>query len=146
MEIETFLLERNQSLYENEVEINLTESGVEALPVSKLLNPDELKKLAVLHLGYGYTEGSPELRAAIATWYPGASSDNVLVTTGAAEANFVTIWALCQPGDEIVFATPNFLQIQGIARAFGVRLRTVLLDPEQHWRLDIEALAAARIS
>jgi len=28
MKIETFLLERTQSLYENEVEYNLTESGV----------------------------------------------------------------------------------------------------------------------
>ena len=31
-----------------------------------------------LRLGYNYTEGTPELRAAIATWYPGASAENVL--------------------------------------------------------------------
>ncbi len=31
MPLETFLLERNQTLYENEVEINLTESGVKAM-------------------------------------------------------------------------------------------------------------------
>jgi aspartate/methionine/tyrosine aminotransferase len=143
MEIETFQLERNQSLYENEVEINLTESGVEALSVGELLSPTEQETLTGLHLGYGYTEGSPELRAAIATWYPGADADNILVTTGAAEANFLTIWTLCQAGDEVVFVIPNFLQIQGIARAFGVRLQSVTLDANRHWRLDTKALAAA---
>lgn len=143
MEIETFLLERNQSLYENEVEINLTESGVEPLSVRELLSPAERETLAGLHLSYGYTEGSPELRGAIATWYPGAAMNNVLVTTGAAEANFLAIWALCQPGDEVVFVLPNFLQIQGIARAFGVHLHTVALDPQRNWSLDTDALAAA---
>jgi aspartate/methionine/tyrosine aminotransferase len=143
MEIETFLLERNQSLYENEVEINLTESGVEALSIGELLNSTEQETLISLPLGYGHTEGSPELRAAIATWYPGAAAANILVTTGAAEANFLTIWTLCQPGDEVVFVIPNFLQIEGIARAFGVRLRMVSLDPERNWRLDTETLAAA---
>jgi aspartate/methionine/tyrosine aminotransferase len=143
MDLETFLLERNQSLFENEVEINLTESGVEALSIGELLRPAEREALCGLQLGYGYTEGSPELRAAIATWYPGAAVDNVLVTTGAAEANFLTIWTLCQAGDEVVFVIPNFLQIQGIARAFGVRLRTVTLDSRRDWRLDTDALAAA---
>jgi len=143
MDIETFLLERNQSLFENEVEINLTESGVEALSIGELLSPAEREALCGLQLGYGYTEGSPELRAAIATWYPGAAADNVLVTTGAAEANFLTIWTLCQAGDEVVFVIPNFLQIQGVARAFGVRLRTVTLDSQRGWRLDTDALVAA---
>lgn len=143
MEIETFLLERNQSLYENEVEINLTESGVEPLTIGELLSPAEQAELARLRLGYNYTEGSPELRAAIASWYPGAEADNVLVTAGAAEANFVAMWALCQPGDELVFVVPNFLQIQGLARAFGVTLRPVSLLAEHDWRLDPDALASA---
>ncbi len=143
MDIETFLLERNQSLYENEVEINLTESGVEPLSIGELLSPAEQVELTSLHLGYGYTEGSPELRAAIATWYPGAGADNVLVTTGAAEANFLTIWTLCCPGDELIFVVPNFLQIQGLARALGVTVHTVPLEAERGWSLDCDALAAA---
>lgn len=143
MDIETFLLERNQSLYENEVEINLTESGVEPLSIGELLSPTEQEALTNLHLGYGYTEGSPELRAAIATWYPVAGPDNILVTTGAAEANFLTIWTLCGPGDELVLVVPNFLQIQGLARGLGVTVRTIPLNAERGWSLDCDALAAA---
>ena len=56
---ETFLLERNQSLYENEVELNLTESGVEPMTLAELLTPAEQAELMALRLGYNYTEGTP---------------------------------------------------------------------------------------
>ena len=143
VEIETFLLERYQSLYENEVEINLTETGVEPLSIGELLSPEEQAELTGLQLGYGYTEGTPALRSAIATWYPGAAVENILVTSGTAEANFLTVWTLCEPGDELVFVVPNFLQMEGIARGFGVRVREVPLDAERRWSLDRRALAEA---
>ena len=75
MKIDTFELERNQSLYENSVEINLTESGVEPMTLAELLSPEELDALLNLRLGYNYTEGTPELRAAIASWYPDTGID-----------------------------------------------------------------------
>lgn len=143
MDIETFLLERNQSLYENEVEINLTESGVEPLTLSEMLDPEERAELLSLRLGYGHTEGTPALRTAIAGWYPGAGADDVLVTAGAAEANFLVVWTLCRPGDEMVLVVPNFLQIPGVARANGVTVRSVALDAGRGWALDRDALAAA---
>ena len=102
MKIDTFVLERSQSLHENTVEINLTESGVEPMTLRELLRPGELEALLDLRLGYNHTEGTPALRAAIASGYPDTTIDEVLVTTGAAEANFVLCWALLEPGD--VFA------------------------------------------
>ena len=66
MNIDTFLMERNQSLHENEVEINLTESGVEPLTLTQLLSAAEMAELMRLRLGYNHTEGTPELRSAIA--------------------------------------------------------------------------------
>ena len=143
MEIETFLLERNQSLYENEVEINLTESGVEPLTIAELLSEEETAELLSLRLGYNYTEGTPELRRTIANWYPGAGEDNVLVTAGTSEANFIATWALCGAGDRVAFMLPNFMQIAGLVRALGAELRTFDLDREAGWRLDLEGLRAA---
>ena len=144
MHIETFELERNQSLYENEVEINLTESGVEPLTLAELLSPAELAELMRLRLGYNHTEGTPELRRAIATWYPGATEHDVLVTTGAAEANFVAAWSLLEPGDVLAFMVPNFMQIAGLATPFGARLRTFpLVLRDNRWQLDRRALDAA---
>lgn len=144
MKIDTFLLERHQSLYENTVEINLTESGVEPMTLAQLLRPEELEALLQLRLGYNYTEGTPELRAAIASWYPGAGIDEVLVTTGAAEANFVMCWSLLEPGDTFASMLPNFMQMSGLAAALGARRQPFVLQLEEgEWRLDRRSLDAA---
>lgn len=140
MEIETFQLERDQSLYENEVEINLTESGVEPLTIAELLNQQETAELLSLRLGYNHTEGTPGLRSAIATWYPGARMENLLVTNGSSEANFVTLWTLCEAGDGLAFMLPNFLQPRGLARALGAEVRPFHLRLGSDWRLDLDEL------
>ena len=65
MKFSPFELERIQSLYENSVYVNLTESGIEPLSLKELMNKDELEELVNLPLGYGYTKGSPLLRQRI---------------------------------------------------------------------------------
>jgi aspartate/methionine/tyrosine aminotransferase len=141
MDIQTFLLERNQSEYENEVDINLTESGVHPLPVKQLLDADEIDQLLSLSIGYGHTEGTPALRQAIASWYPGAGADNVLVTTGASEANFVVAWSLLDRGDRVALMVPNFMQLDGAARSFGAEVVPLPLRPELGWRFDLDEIA-----
>lgn len=138
MQIETFQLERSQTLWENEVEINLTESGVHPLSLRELLAPDELDRLLTLPLGYGYTDGRPELRDAIAGWYPGARREHVLVTAGSSEANFLLVWSLLEPGDELVFMLPNFMQIWGVARAFGISVKPFYLREDAGWAPDLD--------
>lgn len=144
MLIDTFTLERTQSLWENTVAYNLTESGLHPFTIRELLGEDEIAALLDLPLGYGHTEGEPELRAAIAALHPGASPEQVLVTTGSSEANLVTLLSLLDAGDEIVFVTPNFMQIHGLARALGANVRQVPLRLEQgRWRLDLDEVVAA---
>ena len=63
MDIETFLLERNQSLYENEVEINLTESGVEPLTISELLTEQVRRWLIGTHGSLRVVEADRRARA-----------------------------------------------------------------------------------
>ena len=50
-------------------------------------------------LGYGDPDGAPPLRAAVAALYPGARSEDVLMTAGATEANFLGLSTLCEPGN-----------------------------------------------
>ena len=45
MKFETFELERNQSLFENEVDYNLSESGVHPMKMSEILTDDEQREL-----------------------------------------------------------------------------------------------------
>lgn len=144
MDIEEFKLERIQSLWENEVEVNLTESGVHPFTLRELLTPDELDAVLDLRLTYGWTHGAPTLRDAIRHYYPGASRDHVLVTCGSAEANFLAMWTLLEAGDEIALMLPNYMQIWGLARSLGVTVRPFHLRPKGgRWGLDLEELEAA---
>ena len=58
MQLPTFPLERNQTLYENSVEINLTESGVHPCTLADILSDEEIAALGSAALGYGYTDGT----------------------------------------------------------------------------------------
>jgi len=142
MHIETFALERTQSLWENTVDFNLTETGVHPFSLAELLTPKETEALLELNLGYGQTNGSPELRQTISALYPGASPDNVGVTAGSIEANFITIWSLLEPGDELIFMLPNYMQISGLATSLGVKVLTFSLKEELGWQPDLDELAA----
>lgn len=140
MKIEIFELERTQSLYENTVKYNLTESGIHPYTLEELLTEEEIRELVSLRLGYGQTNGSRELREAISHLYPGADPDNVLVTNGTAEANFLNIWSNLESGDELLLMVPNYMQIWGIARSLGVRVKPVHLREEINWGPDVEEL------
>ncbi len=140
MKIETFELERRQSLWENRVKYNLTESGVHPYTLSELLEKDEIDKLLSIRLGYGQTNGSIELREAISDLYPGSDLDNILVTNGSAEANFLGIWSKLEPEDELILMLPNYMQIWGIARSFGIIVKPFFLKEELNWQPDIEEL------
>jgi hypothetical protein len=139
--IDPFLMERWQSTYENEVAYNLTESGVLPVTLATLVDHSWIREvLARQSLGYGHTRGSPELREAIAAQYSGAQADQVLVTTGTAEANFLVTWWLVEPQDEIVLMLPNYMQIHGLVGGFGGRVRPWWLQAQKAWRPDLEAL------
>ena len=49
MKFEQFELERNQSLFENEVDFNLSESGVHPLKLSEILTEEERKEIYILN-------------------------------------------------------------------------------------------------
>ncbi|MCY3687969.1 MAG: aminotransferase class I/II-fold pyridoxal phosphate-dependent enzyme, partial [Gammaproteobacteria bacterium] len=138
MEIEEFALERIQSLYENTVEFNLSDSGVHPMCLNDLLSDAEMRELQALELGYGWTNGAVSLREAIAALYESRTSDEIIVTNGSAEANFLLVMSLLNPDDEIVVFTPNYLQIWGWARALGVNVKAVRHDGDADWlpRLD----------
>ena len=146
MKLETFALERFQSIWENRVAWNLAESGVHPLRVSELVDSTaHHDALLALELGYPQTNGTIELRELIAAMYAGATADHVQVTNGGSEANCILLMRLIAPGDEIVFMTPNYLQASGLARALGARvqpwqLRETCAGSEARWAPDLEEL------
>jgi aspartate/methionine/tyrosine aminotransferase len=144
-EFHPFLMERMMSLYEQDVDYNLSESGVHPISLGDLLEyePAATERLLATELNYPYVNGIPLLRGRIAALYDGATVDNVLVTVGAAEANYITTRTLAGPGDEIVVMLPNYMQIWGIAQNHGLSLKAFHLREEVGWSPDLEELSAA---
>ncbi len=142
MKIPIFELERVQSIYENTVEYNLTESGFHPLTLSELLSGEQIEKLTSTVLGYGQTNGSVALRERIVALYDGQTVDNVLVTNGSAEANFVACHSLFEAGDEVVMMVPNYMQIWGIVEEMGAVPKAFHLREENGWAPDLDELRA----
>lgn len=131
MKVERFEMERFQSTWDTTVDYNLSESGVHPLTLTGLADHSWIQEvLAHQPLGYGHTNGSPELRREIAGFYSGAGPEHVLVTTGTAEANFLVAWALLEPGDDVVVMLPNYMQLPLLARAWAGTMREWWLHPE----------------
>ena len=133
MKLEYFEMERMQSTWENLVKHNLSESGVHPVSLRELIpDPRDLDEMLQLELGYGQSNGTIELRERIAAMYARASADNVLVTNGSSEANFIATWMLIEPGDEMIIMLPNYMQIWGVARGFGAEAKPFHLREERH--------------
>jgi aspartate/methionine/tyrosine aminotransferase len=141
MKFPRFDMERMQSQWEHKVKYDLSESGVEALTLDEITrDPKELMKT---RLGYAEGVGREATRALIAGIHPGRAADDVMITTGTSEANFLALASLVNPGDEVVVVMPNYMQVHGLATALGARVREVWLREERSWTIDLDALTAA---
>ena len=144
-----FEMERMMSLFEQEVDYNLSESGVHPIPLGELLgnDPAQIERLLATELNYPYVNGDPELREKIARMYDGATAEQVLVTVGAAEANNIAVRTLLTDagvgGDELVVMLPNYMQIWGIAKNHGYTVREFHLSEQAGWAPDLAELEAA---
>ena len=140
MRFPIFELERVQSLYENTVEYNLTESGFHPFTLKELLTPEQLETVEHTVLGYGQTNGSVAIRERIAALYHDLGPDHILVTNGSSEANFVACHTLLEPGDQVVMMVPNYMQIWGIAETLGAKPVAFRLREENGWAPDLAEL------
>jgi aspartate/methionine/tyrosine aminotransferase len=149
MRIETFEMERMQSLYWHAVDYDLSESGVQPLSIRELMRGRaSTEELADIALGYPLSEGSHVARERIASWYPSCDADNVTVVNGGSEANFLALWTLLEPDGRLAFMVPNYMEGWGLGRhfadgadAFSLRLRRD--GGRTRWELDVDELDRA---
>ena len=142
MRLEQFAMERMQSTYENQVEFNLSESGVHPLLLGELAD-DAASREALLAepLRYTQSNGTIPLRELVAGIYPGATPDHVQITNGGSEANYLTTWNLVEPHDEVAMMVPNYMQTWGLTRAFGADVKEWRLVVDKgRWQVDVESL------
>src|SRR5215471_19932922 len=137
MRIETFEMERMQSTWENLVDFDMSESGVRPLTLRELTDMGfDLEAFLDQPLGYSQSNGTIELRERIATVYPGASIDQIEVTNGTSEANYLIALSTLQPGDVVAMQVPNYMQMWGVSRSLGAEVKTFRLRTEAGWEPD----------
>ena len=126
MKIEPFALERWLTAHELNVEYDIAESGIFPLSARDLLDlipegerSSALQRLLDLRLGYSEATGTLKLRTLLAQTYKDCGPDNILVTTGAIEANFLLFNILLNPGDHVVAPYPAYQQLYSVPRALG---------------------------
>ena len=147
--IEPFQLERWMTKYEVQVKWDIAESGIFPMSTRELLDllPEherqtELERLLDVWLGYSEACGSEELRHLIAATYEHTSPSEILVTTGAIEANFLLFNELLSPGDRVVIVDPAYQQLHSVARAIGCDVALWKVRDEGGFRFDLDDLRA----
>jgi aspartate/methionine/tyrosine aminotransferase len=147
MKIEPFLLERWMSRHETHVKYDIAESGILPLSTNDLLDFEPageraatLERLLQLPLGYSEARGTIALRTALAATYSNVSPDQILVTTGAIEANFLLFNVLLDKGDHVVAPYPAYQQLYTVPQTIGCDVSLWNVGPETNYRYDVDAL------
>lgn len=68
--------------------------------------------------------------------------DDVLITAGAAEANYLALRQCLRAGDEIIIERPGWPQAEVLARATAADIRIIDRDEEAGWQLPLDELEA----
>jgi aspartate/methionine/tyrosine aminotransferase len=137
MPIELFEMERMQSTWENLVEYDMSESGVRPLTLRELVTMGfDLDAFLDQPLGYSQSNGTVELRERISALYPGTTIDQIEVTNGTSEANYLVALSQLHPGDRFAMQLPNYMQMPGVARSLGAEVQTFRLRQEHGWEPD----------
>lgn len=147
MKIEPFELERWMTRWELDVDFDIAESGILPLSLDEVLDllpPDvAFETTRYIHeilLGYSEARGSARLRSALASTYARAQAEDVLVTTGAIEANFLLFHTLVAPGDHVVAVTPAYQQLNSVPRAIGAEVSLWDVRTPKGFQYDLDLL------
>ncbi len=144
MKIEQFEMERMQSTWENLVEMDMSESGVRPVCLREMAEMGlDLDSILDMPLGYSQSNGTIGLRETLAASYPGASIDQIEVTNGTSEANYLLALTLLRQGDEVAFQVPNYMQLGGIPASLRAQVNRFRLQLDHDWEPDWEEFERA---
>lgn len=139
--------------YENEAKYNIAETCCQSRSIDDLiaLNENEDKPITPLALStkltYGPIRGSEQLRSTIAKLYSAKtptslSPENVLITGGAIQANFILLYTLIKAGDHVIAHYPTYQQLYSVPESLGAEVSLWRAKENDGWKLDVEELEA----
>ncbi len=145
MQVKPFKVEEWMNTYEKDAVYNIAETCVDSLTLEELIRlsdePDRFfRELSQQKLTYGNIEGSPEFRSLVAGLYRSMRPENVLAMNGAIGANYLVLYSLVQPGDEVIVVHPTYQQLYSVPESFGAEVKLLRLRPENGFRPDPDEL------
>lgn len=144
MKIKIFGVERWMNTYENDAVYNLAETDAKPFTLEELLSMGDktsvLEELLKVKISYNPTTGSEKLRKVISDFYDNTSPENVLVTTGAIEADFLVTNSIVEPGDTVIVQFPAYQALYSTAEARGANVKYWKMNIDDNYEPDIEKL------
>lgn len=145
MQIKPFGVEQWMDLYETKCTYNIAETCVDSISLKELeeligMNESFTDELRNMRLTYGEIPGKMAFREGVASLYRNVKPDQILSTNGAIGANFLALFTLVEPGDEVVSILPTYQQHYSIPETLGAEVKILKLQKENQFLPDIEAL------
>ncbi|CAG8086814.1 unnamed protein product [Penicillium olsonii] len=149
--ISAFAVEQWMDAYETSAKHNLAETCSASISLNDLLalaSKDNLVDYSQKQV-YGAIRGTEALRTNIANLYSPAgsslskiSAEGVLVTNGAIQANFLSLYTNVGPDDHVICQYPTYQQLYSVPESFGAEVSLWKSDEEKGWGMDLEHLRA----
>jgi aspartate/methionine/tyrosine aminotransferase len=145
MNIKSFKVERWINTYENDADYEMAETDVKPFILKELLELGDFENLEEqilnIKLGYNPTSGSDKLKETVASLYRyNTKPENVLITTGAIEADYHVTNSLVNKGDTVIAQFPAYQALYSTAEARGAKIKYWRMKPENEYKPDINEL------
>jgi len=137
-------------LYENDAKHNLAETCCASISLNDLQvfsgRETDLIDYSQKQV-YGAIRGSSALRSNIARLYSSTTSgllrpEDVLVTNGAIQANFLALYTNVATGDHVICHYPTYQQLYSVPESLGAEISLWKSSEENGWQLDVTDLKA----
>ena len=145
MEISTFGVEEWLNKWEKSAKYDLAQSTIAALDSSELKqlvsdSKDFDYSIENMRFDYGWIEGSLTFKNEVAKLYKNINFENVLQTNGATGANYLALYGLLEPGDQVIAEYPSYQQLYDIPKSLGAKVQYWHIKESQAWYPDLDEL------
>lgn len=149
VKIEPFAVEQWMEKHETGAKYNIAETCCASISVDDLREISDDKSTNPLTLStkltYGPIRGSDELRGQLARLYSVKTPtplppDNILITAGGIQANFLLYYTLVGPGDHVICHYPTYQQLYSVPESLGAEVSLWKSKETDGWKLDIKEL------
>ncbi|KAI9848941.1 MAG: hypothetical protein M1838_000321 [Thelocarpon superellum] len=153
--VKPFAVEQWMDIYQPKAKYDLAETCVSSISLDGLMQlstaarpPGTFPLVGSRKLGYGAIRGSNELRSYLSKAYHEQDSsstvvaDQILITPGAIQANFLVLYSLVGHGDHVICVYPTYQQLYSVPESVGAEVSLWRLRADHDFSLDLDELAS----